>query len=228
MRISETFSSIQGEGQWLGVPSIFLRLSGCNLRCSWCDTPYASWNAEGRETTMEELLTEFKKWPNVKHLVITGGEPFIFPELPEWVSHFKDLGYVITIETAGTIWRATQADLISISPKLKNSTPDCHEHPKISQRHEKSRINLEALANFIQQHNSQLKFVLEENDGLTEVYELLESLPTIAKENIYLMPQTQDKDYSKVMQSLIDIAMENGFRVTPRLQIAIWGNKRAT
>jgi 7-carboxy-7-deazaguanine synthase len=177
---------------------------------------------------MEELLLEFKKWPSVKHLVITGGEPFIFTELPEWVSHFKSLGYVITIETAGTIWRSTTADLISISPKLNNSTPDSHEYPKISQRHEKARINIPALSNFIQQHDCQLKFVLEENEGLTEVTDLLESLPNIAKENIYLMPQTQDKDYSKAIQSLIDVAMQSGFRVTPRLQIAIWGNKRAT
>ena len=82
MRIAEIFYSIQGEGILAGVPSIFIRTSGCNLRCHWCDTPYASWKPEGPEMSIEEILKKISGW-DCNHIVLTGGEPMIAPDLPE-------------------------------------------------------------------------------------------------------------------------------------------------
>ena len=124
MLISEIFHSLQGEGQLAGVPSVFVRTSGCNLRCNWCDTPYASWAPEGRTMTVGEIVTAVRQFP-ARHVVLTGGEPMIAPGIRELAAEFRRLSYHITIETAATIAPAGIAcDLASLSPKLRNSTPD--------------------------------------------------------------------------------------------------------
>src|SRR5260370_20755255 len=76
MKIAEIFYSIQGEGMLAGVPSVFVRTSGCNLRCEWCDTPYTSWNPEGRDMRVEEIVAEVRRH-GASHAVVTGGEPMI-------------------------------------------------------------------------------------------------------------------------------------------------------
>ena len=82
MLISEVFYSLQGEGSLVGVPSVFIRTSGCNLRCAWCDTPYASWNPEGKNRSIDELIAEIDRHPT-EHVVLTGGEPMIAAGLPD-------------------------------------------------------------------------------------------------------------------------------------------------
>src|SRR3954469_19104142 len=82
MKIAEIFYSIQGEGMLTGVPSVFVRTSGCNLRCVWCDTPYTSWTPEGDDMTVAAILETVKQHP-AKHAVITGGEPMIAPQIVE-------------------------------------------------------------------------------------------------------------------------------------------------
>jgi 7-carboxy-7-deazaguanine synthase len=124
MLISEIFHSLQGEGELTGVPSVFVRTSGCNLRCNWCDTPYASWNPEGTQLRVDEIVDEVKKHP-AKHVVLTGGEPMVAKEIRELAAVLKKAGYHITIETAATIApEGIACDLASLSPKLKNSGPD--------------------------------------------------------------------------------------------------------
>ena len=76
MRIAEIFYSVQGEGNLLGTPSVFIRTSGCNLRCVWCDTPYTSWKPEGRDWALREILAETKHY-DTRYAVITGGEPLL-------------------------------------------------------------------------------------------------------------------------------------------------------
>src|SRR3954466_7799699 len=103
MFISEIFYSLQGEGELTGVPSVFVRTSGCNLRCTWCDTPYASWNPEGKPMSVDDLVAAVQAHRAARHVVLTGGEPMIAKELAALASKLRLLGYHITIETAATI-----------------------------------------------------------------------------------------------------------------------------
>src|ERR1700755_1656805 len=103
MKICEIFHSIQGEGKLTGVPSVFVRTSGCNLRCSWCDTPYASWNPEGKPLRVEEIVTAVQAHRAARHVWRPGGEPMIAKELAVLAGELRLLGYHITIETAATV-----------------------------------------------------------------------------------------------------------------------------
>src|SRR5690349_19616747 len=122
MKTSELFYSIQGEGKLVGVPSVFVRASGCNLRCVWCDTPYASWNPEGDDIALPDLVAKITAF-GAKHVVLTGGEPMIMPDIVPLAQQLRDSGHHITIETAGTVFKPIAMDLASVSPKLSNSTP---------------------------------------------------------------------------------------------------------
>src|SRR3984893_11935487 len=102
LKIAELFYSIQGEGSLVGVPSVFIRTSGCNLRCSWCDTPYTSWQPEGAGLTLEQILDEIKARP-ARRVVATAGEPMIAPDIVPLTERLRALDLHITIETAGTV-----------------------------------------------------------------------------------------------------------------------------
>src|ERR1017187_4409478 len=102
MLISEIFYSIQGEGELTGMPSVFVRTSGCNLRCNWCDTMYSSWEPVGKKMTVSQILDEIEKHPT-KYVVLTGGEPMIAPDIHDLATQLREKGYHITIETAATI-----------------------------------------------------------------------------------------------------------------------------
>src|SRR5688500_11711590 len=103
MLISEIFYSIQGEGVLTGVPSIFVRTSGCNLRCGWCDTPYASWNPEGEQRSVAEIIAEVETHPAARHVVLTGGEPMIAKDIRVLAHEIHATGRHITSETAATV-----------------------------------------------------------------------------------------------------------------------------
>src|SRR6185312_10631097 len=148
MKISELFYSIQGEGKLAGVPSVFVRASGCNLRCTWCDTPYASWQPEGSDRTVGEIVRQVSQYP-ARHVVLTGGEPMIMPDIAELCAALKGKGYHVTIETAATVYEPVQLDLASLSPKLSNSTPHQREGGRFAQAHEKQRLNIPVIQQFI-------------------------------------------------------------------------------
>src|SRR6184192_159154 len=91
LKIAELFYSIQGEGSLVGVPSVFVRTSGCNLRCGWCDTPYTSWRPEGTERKLEEIVEQVQAL-GARHVVVTGGEPMIAPGMVALTERLRDLG----------------------------------------------------------------------------------------------------------------------------------------
>src|SRR5205823_11166435 len=103
MRLAELFYSIQGEGKLTGVPSIFVRASGCNLRCVWCDTPYASWDPEGDDVPVDQIVRRVGEF-GVHHVVVTGGEPMIMPDIVPLCDALKSAGHHVTIETAATVF----------------------------------------------------------------------------------------------------------------------------
>src|ERR1700751_4613518 len=155
MLVSEIFFSIQGEGALIGVPSVFVRTSGCNLRCSWCDTPYTSWKPEGAELTLDQIMDEVRAHP-ARHVVVTGGEPMIAPEIIPLTERLNRLGLHVTIETAGTVFQPVACDLMSISPKLSNSTPTGN----FAAQHERLRMRPEVLTDLMSRYDYQLKFVV--------------------------------------------------------------------
>ena len=123
MLISEVFHSLQGEGLLSGVPSVFVRTSGCNLRCVWCDTPYASWRPEGEPRAVADLVEEVLAF-GCRHVVLTGGEPMVARGIHDLAAALRRAGCHLTVETAGTVGPAGIAcDLASLSPKLAHSAP---------------------------------------------------------------------------------------------------------
>ncbi len=229
MRIAEIFHSIQGEGLLAGVPSVFVRTSGCNLRCHWCDTPYASWKPEGSEISVEEILRKVSEW-DCHHVVLTGGEPMIAPDLPALAAELRKIGKHITLETAATVPPAGIAcDLASLSPKLSNSTPPADRDPAWAKKHEATRLQPAVISEWIRNYNHQIKFVVSGEPDIKEIKELLSRLPPVPFHQILLMPEGID---SKTLASrspwLVEICKQEGFRFCPRLQIELFGHTRGT
>jgi 7-carboxy-7-deazaguanine synthase len=225
VKISEIFYSIQGEGTLAGVPSVFVRVSGCNLRCTWCDTPYTSWAPEGREMTIAEILAEAGGF-GASHVVVTGGEPMLFPEAVELTRDLKAHGMHITIETAGTVYRAAACDLMSISPKLANSTPREREGGRWAQQHERLRFQPEVLRRLMSEYEYQLKFVIAEPSDLEELHSIC-SATAAARDRVLLMPEGVTPEALRERATwLVDVCKREGFRYSPRLHIDLWGNRR--
>lgn len=228
MRIAEIFYSIQGEGRLVGTPSVFIRTSGCNLRCVWCDTPYTSWRPEGKEWKLEEILAEIKRYPT-SHVVITGGEPLLAPEIEELAARLKEKNYHITIETAATIFKPVVCDLASLSPKLSNSTPWKREKGKFAKMHEGHRLNFPVIEKFMQGYDYQLKFVVERRSDFNEIQEVLRKLKNFDSNRVLVMAQARTKRELRDRASwIVDVCKTCGFRYTPRLQIDLYGNRRGT
>ena len=231
MKISELFFSIQGEGELTGIPSVFVRTSGCNLRCRWCDTKYSSWTPEGENVDIEELVEKVCSYP-ARHVVITGGEPMIAKDIKEFVDLLKQSGKHITIETAGTIApNGIQCDLASISPKLSDSTPEKGEiSEEWIERHDSTRIDYNILNEWIDSYEFQLKFVVSRREEINEVKCIIDKIESdILPEKVLLMPEGTD---SETIQSrydmLVDLCKENGFRMCNRLHLDLFGNTRGT
>jgi 7-carboxy-7-deazaguanine synthase len=229
--IAETFTSIQGEGKLAGTPSWFVRVSGCNLRCAWCDTPYASWDPEGDKRTIDDLVDEARSSP-ATHAVVTGGEPMIFEPIALLTARLHDAGIHVTIETAGTVFRDVPCDLMSISPKLANSTPrDDPRDPTgaLARRHEAARINIETLQGLIDAYPArQLKFVARDEADLAEIDGLLARLTGWRHGDIMLMPEGTDVATIRSRSWIATACVDRGWRYCPRLHIDLFGNARGT
>ena len=231
MLISEIFHSVQGEGELTGVPSVFIRTSGCNLRCAWCDTPYASWRPEGESMTVEEIVRQTLSYP-AAHVVLTGGEPMAAREMPLLAARLRELGKHITIETAGTLPPAGIAcDLASISPKLANSTPaDGTISPAWIERHERTRFQPEVIREWVNNYPFQLKFVIQGEANLQEVRSLLAEIdPTISPWKVLLMPEGTDLETLRAReQFILEACKTEGYRFCTRLHIQLFGNTKGT
>jgi len=205
-----------------GVPSVFVRTSGCNLRCTWCDTPYTSWQPEGEERTIDSIVREVNGY-NAAHVVITGGEPMIAPAIAELT---QALTQHITIETAGTVFVDVRCDLMSISPKLANSTPIERDGGRWAAQHERLRYQPEVLKKLMSRYEYQLKFVIAEPSDIEEVAAMTKELGA-ETERIVLMPEGTDASVlAERGRWLVEICKERGYRFSPRLHIQLWGNRR--
>ncbi len=228
MKISEIFYSIQGEGLLAGVPSAFVRTSGCNLRCWFCDTDYASWRPEGESLSADEILRRVADFP-ARHVVVTGGEPLIAPGLADLCQGLRHAGYHITVETAATVFEPVACDLVSLSPKLASSTPHEREGGRFAGRHEALRLNLDVIRAFMGRYEYQLKFVVDRPDDVQEVLGLLGNLPEVDRARVLLMPQgVTAEDLRSRTLWIVEECKRHGFRYCPRLHIDLYGSRRGT
>lgn len=230
MLIAEIFHSLQGEGLLAGVPSVFIRTSGCNLRCNWCDTPYASWTLEGKMMTVDEILAEVSGYP-ARHAVLTGGEPMIAPDIHELAYQLQERKLHVTIETAGTVPpRGIACDLASISPKLAHSAPDERLDDTWRQKHASLRWQPAVVADWIATGEYQLKFVVRSEADIAEIEAMIrETDCAVPPDRVLLMPEgtTVETLRSRGLW-LAGLCKDRGYRYAPRLHVELYGNRRGT
>jgi 7-carboxy-7-deazaguanine synthase len=239
LKVNEIFSSIQGEGPWAGASSIFLRLSTCNLKCSWCDTKYTwDWdnydiNREIKEFSIDEIVEKIHVFSNINHIVITGGEPLLQQDklvllitlLKEKRNEKDNISnlYHVEIETNGTIIPLKEiiklVDQWNVSPKTSNSD------------NEKLGIDLEryykkSLPFYKDLKNAFFKFVVDKLDDIKEIDQLIQTYH-LPKEQIILMPQATTKE--KLLEKTLwieEYTKKNDFTFSSRLQVLLWNNQR--
>jgi 7-carboxy-7-deazaguanine synthase len=248
MHIAEIFASLQGEGLLTGTPSVFVRASGCNLRCWFCDTPYTSWQPEGEDWSVERIVEEVERLRVVReaeqalqaaglnvaagpirHVVITGGEPMLFAELVPLCDRLKSAGLHTTIETAGTLDRGVTCELMSLSPKLANSTPSADRSPHWASRHERTRHQPQVIRRLTSDYEYQLKFVIDTPADLPEVAAWLAEFPHLDRRRVLLMPQGTDATMlAQIGVWLAPYCADHGFTFCPRRHIEWFGARRGT
>lgn len=231
MRIAEIYASLQGEGLLAGTPSGFVRTSGCNLRCRWCDTPFTSWEPTGEELSATDVLTHLVSFGH-RHVVVTGGEPLLFPEVADLCATLRRDGFHVTIETAGTVLPSLPADsiadLMSISPKLSSSAPPGDTAGGWRERHEAARRRDDVLRELCRGPH-QLKFVVESPADIEELSHWLDDLGGLDRRRVFLMPQGCTPEALEAVGSWLEPACHrHGYRFAARHHIAWFGHTRGT
>jgi len=235
--INELFQSLQGEGRLAGVPSVFVRTSGCNLRCWFCDSYHTSWEPTHDWFTIDDVLAAVEEY-DADHVVLTGGEPLIHDSSADLLERLADRGYHTTVETNGTVVPDAPIDLASVSPKLASSTPTADRDPdgdgEWADRHEERRLDVPTLAELVETYDTQLKFVVTGREDMAEIERLVERVRDVASarvrdDDVLLMPEGQTRDQLEATRETVaDLALEFGYRYTPRLHVDLWNDAPGT
>lgn len=238
--VIDLFSSIQGEGSLTGIRHIFIRTSGCNLRCvfknSICDTEYSSFRPEKSKFSLEDIVKFVRKDP-ATHICLTGGEPCLYPDFIKWVRMSFPFHH-LTIETNGTIFPGEEVaqliDLASISPKMHSSNPEHIEG--FSRREREIDSSAWNIKNWIDNaKQTQLKYVIAEENNIDEVIDHIHSIEAffsgspkrLGGDYVYLMPAGSSfEELCKTRPLVGKLAMEYGLSVTDRIQFNFFGSKR--
>ena len=233
----EVFYSLQGEGPYVGRPSIFIRLSGCNLYCSWCDTPY-TWNFEGTsfihnepkkykkrheqiKLSLSALVDLIKPFP-CQYLVVTGGEPLVQQsKLEALMAEIGPDGYRLDLETNATIMPSKALDqhvhAYICSPKLANAQVD-----------ESKRYKPDVLRFFAESPKAWFKFVVSTQQDLNEIDYWIAACG-IPSDRVFLMPKGDTVDALECVQMVLaELCLERGYRFSDRLHLRLYGSKRGT
>ncbi|WP_375142048.1 7-carboxy-7-deazaguanine synthase QueE [Natronoarchaeum rubrum] len=235
--INELFYSLQGEGRLAGTPSVFVRTSGCNLRCWFCDSYHTSWEPTHAWESLDDIVAAVEDYEEADHVVLTGGEPLVHDAAVDLIERLDAAGYHVTVETNGTIHRDAPIDLASVSPKLSNSTPTAERDPagdgEWAERHDDRRIDMDALTGLVEDYDTQLKFVVADEDDLPEILDLLDRLRDaavpISDEDVLLMPEGATRErLAETRERVADLALEHDFRYTPRLHVDLWNDAPET
>ncbi len=228
-RIAELFASIQGEGTLTGAPSAFIRTSGCNLRCHFCDTPYTSWDPQGERQELDEVVAAVRAFgPGISDAVITGGEPMVAKGIDELAAALTGAGYRVTVETAGTVYLPMPIALWSISPKLASSAPEASTGWR--ERHDARRKRSDVIMEMMASPGSdyQLKFVASSESDLDEIDAWVAEVGAPA-DHVWLMPEGTDVDaLDRRAAWVVPAAMARGYRYCDRLHIRLFGDTPGT
>jgi 7-carboxy-7-deazaguanine synthase len=215
VRVSETFLSLQGEGTSAGLPAHFLRLQGCSVGCSWCDTKY-SWDpGGGRDCELEPLLDELRALGAAPLLIVTGGEPLEAPALVPLLERALDRWERVEVETAGTSPPPLSNERLfwNVSPKLPRATP----------RWERSWQHAAA---WLAEPNATFKIVVGDTPDESDALRLLEE-HAIPAGRVALMPEGYtDHGLRERAVALAEVCKRHGFRLSPRLHVWLWGARR--
>jgi organic radical activating enzyme len=236
LAISEVFYSVQGEGKTVGVPSVFVRLGGCNLMCGGmgtqfdgelhngaefrCDTVEVWMNAQAKEVhdILDEECTQAIK--NGAHVILTGGEPMMQQQaLLNFITYIQEninKDAYFEVETNGTVMPSVflfeQINLWNCSPKLRNSGMDREMTYKPD------------VIKALNKHHTIFKFVVNADKEWNEIQELY--IPIVDRKKIYLMPAGENQELlNETKEKVVEIAKDNYLNFTTRLHIEIWNKK---
>lgn len=233
------FYTLQGEGPFVGVPSVFVRLNVCNLKCKWgetlCDAKYTSWNPQGGTVLKTRELLDRLEGKMLEHqcwfVVLTGGEPTLQPDVVQAIGcRVHSLNSHTTLETNGTRFVPTsQMDLVCLSPKLRGSTPVGTPYEKV---HERNRWNPEAVRAWMESEIPfYFKFVIDSEADIDEACQMLDEVeqPVGDAEHVLFMPQgVNAAQLWERGRWLAERCKDLGVRFTSRMQIDLWGDKPGT
>jgi 7-carboxy-7-deazaguanine synthase len=231
--LSEEFLTVQGEGRFTGAPSYFIRTSGCNLRCWWCDTPYTSHSPEGNLTSLDPLI-ERTLASGARHVVITGGEPMLFPEQVAYlIDRLRAHGVISTVETNGTIYdERVRPDLWSVSPKLPSAEPTQAQFPASALATHRRNHTEAAIPRLVEEAMKptyamvQFKFVVVTPADVEEVLNFRQR-HGIPDSLVWLMPEGRTRE--EVIEKspwVVEECKRHGFNFCMRVHTLIWGAKR--
>ena len=171
-----------------------------------------------------QILERIEQTPK-RAVVITGGEPFLFPELPSLCQALRQRGHPVHLETSGTLFQQVDASVFCISPKLSTSTPDAVAFPQWHRVHSDSRLNLSVLRQFLENYDDSVwfKFVVASEADLTEVTALLRQLGTqVQRDHVMLMPQGRSiAEITELAPQVVSWCLQGGFRYSDRLHIRL-------
>jgi 7-carboxy-7-deazaguanine synthase len=233
MLIAEIYASLQGEGLLAGTPSAFVRTSGCNLRCHWCDTPFTSWEPTGERASVGQVVARVAALGR-RHVVVTGGEPLLFPEVAALCAALRGQGRHLTVETAGTVFLDTGADLVSISPKLASSAPPAATPGRWRDRHEGDRRRDEVILALMRGEAYQLKFVIDSPADLAEAVAWIADLDAsrpegVDRKRVLFMPQGRGvEELTRTTAWLAPQCRDLGVHLAHRHHIEWFGHTRGT
>ena len=232
----EPFYTIQGEGYGIGRPSIFVRFSGCNLRCKWirdgvetiCDTPYSSFKPERFVTTLDAVSNFITTQSKAKQIIVTGGEPLMWPDQVWALFNRLPTEFEMTIETNGTLLKDFSLDssrlTFSISPKITTTESTRESRSALAASIKKSFQSLPSTRHI-------LKFVLNDmmiHSTADMIHEFIQQTG-IPERNVYLMPEGVTSEQIDEKQTKIaEMAMMHGWNYTDRMHLRLWKGRRNT
>lgn len=237
INVIEVYPCLQGEGKLTGVPHILIRFTGCKLRCKWCDTPYSSWQPEKAKYTYDDIRKVVLENKQITHTLITGGAPTLHPkQLKDTIEYLHSQNHYVTLETEGSEFVSSGADLLSLSPKFKSSSPVPGEINLFTKKvitdqqyaqHETNRKNYFVMGNMIACHDDyQVKPVVSTYEDIEELKELQKEVG-VPNDMVWLMPEgTTSAKLKKKRQWIAEVCIKEGYNFTDRLHVLIYGNKR--